>query len=132
MTADTVAPAMAFRLSGLVLIVEDNGDTRNVLERVLGITGYSSISVENGWAALEYLHDATKPKPAVMVLDLGLPGVQGREVVAAMKADPGLERIPVVVFTADHDAVSGVAACVRKGKDSPDVLLDAIAACVTH
>jgi CheY-like chemotaxis protein len=59
-----------------------------------------------------------------------MPGMDGHVVIKAMKAEPRLADIPVIVFTADPGAVRDAAACVLKGSDGPDVLLEAIAACL--
>ena len=45
---------------------------------------------------------AAAPRPDIILLDLNLPGVDGREVLAAVRADPDLARIPVVVLTASR------------------------------
>jgi CheY-like chemotaxis protein len=59
-----------------------------------------------------------------------MPDVDSGAVVRAMKADAALTDIPVVVFTGEPGTVPDVAACVRKGSDDPDVLLNAIAGCL--
>jgi CheY-like chemotaxis protein len=59
--------------------------------------------VDNGVEAMAFLHRegkyADSPKPDLILLDLNLPRMDGREVLAAIKADEGLRRIPVVVLT---------------------------------
>ena len=62
--------------------------------------------VENGQELLDYLHrrgpyaDPTRsPRPSLILLDLNMPGKDGREALAEVKADAHLRRIPVVVFT---------------------------------
>lgn len=68
----------------------------NVQHRVTWLT--------DGQEALEFVHQngrfARAPRPDLILLDLGLPGRDGREVLAEVKADPKLSRIPVVVLTA--------------------------------
>jgi CheY-like chemotaxis protein len=113
-----------------VLVVEDNPATRHVLERILAIKGYPAISVDNAPEALRYLRSGGRA--SVIVLDLHLPTMDGRAFLAELRSDPRLARIPVVVFSGDPGQVSDVAAFVRKGRDDPEVLLDAIAACVNE
>ncbi|HEX6985915.1 MAG TPA: response regulator [Planctomycetaceae bacterium] len=63
--------------------------------------------VTNGEDALEFLRQSGKfsraPRPDLILLDLGLPKKDGREVLREIKADPALAEIPVVVLTASTD-----------------------------
>lgn len=67
--------------------------------------------VRNGQESLDYLRnehafaDKEKhPRPDVVLLDLNLPGIDGREVLALMRKDPKLEKIPVVIVsTSDYE-----------------------------
>jgi CheY-like chemotaxis protein len=88
-----------------ILLVEDSpGDARLTLEclRDAKIRNHLSI-VLDGEAAMDFLnrrgaHHAA-PAPDLILLDLNLPRMDGREVLAAVKADPRFKRIPVVVLT---------------------------------
>jgi CheY-like chemotaxis protein len=113
-----------------ILVVEDNDDTRAVLERILAIKGYPTVTARDVASALRRLRSG-KPV-SLVILDLNLPGPHGRELVAQMKADPQLASIPVVVFSGDPGEVPDAAACIRKGTDDPDVLLRAIEACLSR
>ena len=113
---------------GPILVVEDNEETRYLLERILALKGYTTSSVEDVPAALRYLRDGKRA--SVILLDLHLPGMDGRALLREMKAIPDLPDIPVVVYSGDPGTVPDVAACVRKGTDDPEVLLKAIAACL--
>jgi CheY-like chemotaxis protein len=61
----------------------------------------------DGVEALAFLRregrHAAAPRPDVILLDLNLPRMDGREVLAALKADPALRRIPVVILTTSQD-----------------------------
>ena|SRR5947208_3220353 len=112
-----------------VLVVEDNAETRHVLARILTIRGYNVHSEENGADALDWLRSGNRP--AVIILDLYLPILDGTAFLREVDGDPSLSSIPVVAFTAHSgEPPPGLAAFVRKGSDDPDVLLDAIAACL--
>jgi two-component system response regulator len=95
-----------------VLLVEDNpGDAQ--LTRIALSDGKMCINLsltEDGVDALAFLRKEGKyldaPRPDLILLDLNLPRKDGREVLADIKADPSLRRIPVVVLTtsqADED-----------------------------
>ncbi|OGS37062.1 MAG: response regulator [Elusimicrobia bacterium RIFOXYB2_FULL_49_7] len=88
-----------------ILLVEDNpGDIRLTQEafKEAKISNHISI-VQNGEQAIAFLHKendyANMPTPAIILLDLNLPKKDGREVLAEIKEDPNLKRIPVVILT---------------------------------
>jgi CheY-like chemotaxis protein len=88
-----------------ILLVEDNpGDVRLTTEALKENRVRNRVAVvENGDQALELLRRAgsfaNAPRPDLILLDLNLPGKDGREVLAEIKSDPDLKRIPVVVLT---------------------------------
>ena len=88
-----------------ILLVEDNpGDVRLVQEAMRAAKMRNRMSVvEDGVDAMAFLrregHFADAPRPDLILLDLNLPRKDGREVLAEVKADPQLRRIPVVVLT---------------------------------
>lgn len=91
-----------------ILLVEDNpGDARLTTEALRETkVGNEVTVVEDGVEALAYLRRedpyADAPRPDLILLDLNLPRKDGREVLAELKQDPELERIPVVIFTTSH------------------------------
>jgi len=88
-----------------ILLVEDNpGDVRLTQEALKDVEIDTNVSVvEDGDAAMAYLRregeHAEASRPDMVLLDLNLPGKDGREVLAEIKGDPNLKRIPVVVLT---------------------------------
>ena len=91
---------------GAVLIVEDDEATRASLRDALEDEGYQVMTAADGRAALDQL--AREPRPEVVILDLGLPVVDGARVYRQMQDDPALARIPVIVSTANPgDAPAG-------------------------
>ena len=88
-----------------ILLVEDNpGDVRLTVEALREGKVTNSLSVaKDGVEALAFLRRegsfANAPQPDLILLDLNLPRKDGREVLAAIKADPIFRRIPVVVLT---------------------------------
>jgi diguanylate cyclase (GGDEF)-like protein len=79
------------------LIVEDDRDILALFRHVLDLAGYRTEIVMHGKVAVEYLSRTT---PDIILLDLGLPGVSGSEILVMMRADERLKKIPVVVITA--------------------------------
>jgi two-component system response regulator len=87
-----------------VLLVEDDRNHRWVLKRVLDNAFGEEISVEeadSGERALE--RAAQSPLPDLMLLDLGLPGIGGFEVLRRLRADPRTKALPVVVLTSSQE-----------------------------
>ncbi len=113
---------------GEILVVEDNDETRYLLERILAIKGYAAVTAHDAATAMERLQQT--PPPGAVILDLGLPDVDGNHLLRRMKSDPALADIPVVIYSASPGRVPDAVATVRKGSDDPDVLLDAVAACL--
>jgi CheY-like chemotaxis protein len=97
-----------------VLLVEDDpGDVMMTREALEGSKVANRLYVVNdGEAALDFVHKrgefAGMPTPDLILLDLNLPRVDGRQVLAEVKSDPVLRQIPVVVLTtseADEDVL---------------------------
>lgn len=88
-----------------ILLVEDNdGDVRLTIEALKEGKVRNRLAVaRDGVEALQILRKEGKfadaPRPDLILLDLNLPRKDGREVLAEIKNDPGLRRIPVVVLT---------------------------------
>ena len=88
-----------------ILLVEDNpGDVRLLRELLREARAENHLSVAvDGVEALAFLRGdgrfARAPRPSLVLLDLNLPRKDGRAVLAEMKGDPALRRIPVVVMS---------------------------------
>jgi two-component system response regulator len=88
-----------------VLLVEDNpADVRLTREALKGGKIWSHLHVvEDGAEAMAFVQQqgryATAPRPDLILLDLNLPKIDGREVLSRIKADENLKRIPVVILT---------------------------------
>ena len=93
-----------------VLLVEDNpGDVRLTREALRDAKVRNTLHVaSDGVEAMAFLRRADAPRPDVILLDLNLPKMNGREVLQEIKRDPALQDIPVVVLTtsqAEQDIV---------------------------
>jgi CheY-like chemotaxis protein len=97
----------------ILLVEDDPGDVLITREAIDGSKFANHLNVvSNGEQALQYLRREapyeSATRPGLILLDLNLPRLDGREVLAQVKADPDLRRIPVVVLTtssADEDIV---------------------------
>lgn len=89
----------------LILIVEDSDDDYYTTLRAFKKDGNLLNPIkrcEDGAEALEYLNDS-QDTPAIILLDLNLPGIDGRHVLKNVKSTPKLADIPVVVLTTSDD-----------------------------
>jgi DNA-binding response OmpR family regulator len=102
-----------------ILVIEDDPDLAESLRDALGQEGYDVTIAPDGLVALEMLR-REKVRPRLIILDLMMPAVNGWEFHAAVRTDPTLGKIPVVVLSALIDERQqtwlGVAPenCIRK------------------
>ena len=94
----------AIRTIDILMVEDDPGDVRLTREALKGSKLLHSLEVvDDGAAALDYLRKVGPyehaVRPDIVLLDLNLPKKDGREVLAAMKQDPALRTIPVVILT---------------------------------
>jgi chemotaxis family two-component system response regulator Rcp1 len=94
-----------------ILLVEDNpADVRLTVEVFKQAKLRNTLHVaEDGETALAMLRDPARSRPDLILLDLNLPGMDGREVLEDIKTDPALRSIPVCILTtsrAEHDILS--------------------------
>ena len=80
----------------LVLLVEDNADTRGMYATFFGSEGFRVLEASDGLQALSQL---AGEKPDLMLLDLGLPRLNGVQVLRAIRQQPRLADLPVVVVS---------------------------------
>lgn len=109
-----------------ILIVEDNVEDFEATRRAFRRSGMVNPIHRclDGDSALDYLQrrgpyadPATSPRPGIILLDLNLPGTDGRQVLAEVKADSGLRQIPVIVLTTSDDE-QDIQACYDAGANS--------------
>lgn len=93
------------RRSGVVLIVDDDADIREVMREILTLRGHSVVAVANGREALEWLRGGGRA--CVILLDLMMPEMNGWEFRERQLQDPRLAGIPVVVLTGIGRVPSG-------------------------
>jgi len=91
----------------MILIVDDEADLAGLLDFNLRQAGHETAVAENGERALAL---AQAKQPDLVLLDVMLPDISGREVCRRLKATPGLTDVPVLMLTArgeEHERVSG-------------------------
>jgi CheY-like chemotaxis protein len=108
-----------------VLVVDDDDDLRDSFRDVLEDEGYQVLTACNGYEALRTLH--SEPPPAVILLDLMMPVMNGWQFRNAQKLYPRLASIPVVIVTAGlhgDTATHDLAAhrCLKKPVSVEDLL----------
>ena len=91
-----------------ILMADDDSEDRQMAAQALDEARVANVIkfVEDGVELLQYLRGegpydepGTAPRPDLILLDLNMPKIDGREALAQIKADPNLRRIPVVVLT---------------------------------
>jgi two-component system cell cycle response regulator DivK len=81
----------------LILIVEDDPNSRKLLRDVLGVTGYRTLESET---AEEGLRLAFEHRPDLVLMDIRLPGMSGIDALKLLRNDTEMQGIPVVAVTA--------------------------------
>ena len=99
-----------------ILVADDEEGTLALLTDVLTYGGFAVVQARDGLEALALAHDHP---PALALLDVMMPGLDGREVCRRMRADDGLARVPVILCSATAIApadwrAAGAAAFLQK------------------
>ncbi|NOK58003.1 MAG: DNA-binding transcriptional response regulator, NtrC family [Chloroflexi bacterium AL-W] len=92
-----------------ILIVDDSPNVRTLMRRLLTSVGYHVVEAADGYEAIRF---ARQHRPNVILMDLGLPGMDGWEVTRRLRTEPALEDIPIIAVTG-YD-VSTVAQTARR------------------
>lgn len=100
----TSAMSLYPRRSVRILLVEDDDGDAFLTERALRSSEvrFELTRVETGEEAIDFMEDVDSQWPDLILLDLNLPGIHGRDVLAHVKQDANMRRIPVVVLTSSR------------------------------
>ncbi|HVS37484.1 MAG TPA: response regulator, partial [Gemmataceae bacterium] len=114
-----------------ILLIDDNPATREATSMILAATGYCVALAGNGADALLRLREHRPPD--LILLDLAMPVVDGRQFRREQQKDPALAAIPIVVFSAaeqapEEAAALGACGCLVKPVD-PSRLLQVVREC---
>jgi signal transduction histidine kinase/CheY-like chemotaxis protein len=104
--AAAAGPAANESLRGTVLVIDDDATARELIATHLAGEGFAVETTANG---VDGLKKARALRPAAITLDVLLPDVDGWTVLAALKGEPGLSEIPVVIVTIVDEQRRGVA-----------------------
>lgn len=112
----TPMPALDRRIEGLprVLVVDDIASSRELLRQDLGGAGFDVRSQASGYGCLDV---ARLFDPAVIILDIDMPGMDGIETCRRLKADPTTAHIPILFLTGQQDEETAVVALAAGGND---------------
>jgi two-component system, OmpR family, response regulator MtrA len=80
-----------------ILVADDDVDIRELVEFKLSTLGHDVVAVSDGAAAIDACQ---AERPDLAVLDVMMPGVSGLDAIRAIRADPGLSDLPVILLTA--------------------------------
>ena len=108
-----------------VLLVEDTEDNRQMMRRLLEMSGYRVVEAINGVEAVKL---ASEEKPGIILMDLSLPLIDGLTATRRIRSLPGLSKVPIVAVSA-HDTAdfhsealaAGCNAYVTKPIDYPEL-----------
>ena len=84
----------------LILVVDDDEDCRTMVRTILQTNNFEILSASSGKEALELLSTSS---PALVILDIMMPGMTGYDVVVRMKQKPETQNVPIVMLTAKGD-----------------------------
>lgn len=108
-----------------VLLVEDTEDNRQMMKRLLEMSGYQVVEAINGEEAVKL---ASEERPRIILMDLSLPLIDGLTATRRIRNLPGLNKVPIVAVSA-HDTAdfhsealaAGCNAYVTKPIDYPEL-----------
>src|SRR5919112_415581 len=95
----------------VVLVVEDFEDNRFMMRRLLEMSGYRVIEAVNGNQAVE---EASSQHPDIILMDLSLPQLDGLAATRRIRAQDGLQKVPIVAVSA-HDSADFHAEALAAG-----------------
>ncbi|TAN66805.1 MAG: response regulator, partial [Magnetospirillum sp.] len=99
--------------AGRVLVADDSQANRDVLVKYLSREGHEVVAVADGLAAVEAVFEQPFD---VVLLDMIMPGMNGDEVLKAIKAEPRLRLLPVIMISA-LDALDSIVRCIEAGAE---------------
>jgi len=96
----------------LILVVDDDAPIVMLMRSVLREFGFEPRTATSGEAAID---TARAERPELVLLDKNMPGMSGGEVIRALRSEPGLEHVPILVLTGDPLGPDEIAALGANG-----------------
>lgn len=112
-----------------LLVVDDDASIREVLTAILASQGYPVVTAAEGEEALALLHEGLRP--CLVLLDLRMPGMDGRAFREEQMKEAELALIPVVILTGDRDGAE-IAAALGTEHITKPIELDQLLALVSR
>ena len=111
-----------------ILVVEDDGPLRRLLSLALRLAGFITREAENG---LEAIRIVEWSRPDALVLDLGLPGLDGFAVLDEIAAHPEIGRLPIIIVTGSQEPLTHIiSTCVLRKPVTPNKLVATVERCL--
>ena len=82
----------------IILVVDDDLPILLLMRNLLREFGFDTVTAESG---NEALIEVRKRKPSVVLIDKHMPGMSGEEVIRALRAEPGLEGLPILILSGE-------------------------------
>jgi CheY-like chemotaxis protein len=123
MRSRTISGALAKH--GLVVVVDDEEEVRELVGNLLQEEGYGIASFSNGKQAIEYLLTQDQ-RPKLVVTDLAMPVMDGWDLVKAIQQNPELASIPVMIVTGSRRQAKIVGVPVVEKPIDPERLLGTV------
>ncbi len=108
-----------------ILLVEDTEDNRQMMKKLLEMSGYQVVEATNGREAVEF---AARVKPQIILMDLSLPFIDGLAATRQIRSLPGLSDVPIIAVSAhdsadfhSHALEAGCNAYITKPIDFPEL-----------
>jgi DNA-binding response OmpR family regulator len=86
----------------MIMIVEDDALVGGALERALKCAGHGAVVIPSGMEALSLMH---LQMPKMMIIDLGLPGLDGMSLLRSVRKDHAYDGMPIVVYSAEFGSL---------------------------
>ena len=106
-----------------ILVVDDEPNIRFLVRITLENGGFQVVEAHHGVAALNRVHETP---PDVVVTDLMMPVMAGRELIERLRADPQTASIPIIVLSANDNVQRGNADLALSKPFDPQLLLEAV------
>jgi len=89
-----------------ILVVDDDPALLEAIAAALEEAGYPVAAVTSGREALQWIQatEAAGEPPALILLDLAMPGINGQQVIAALRQHGGANNVPIIMLSTDHQA----------------------------